>query len=193
MHADIAGPAEVMNDRTVQNLEPARPRRLADDNLGDVMRMCVVDHVVGNASVAGRQRNRFAAERLGEPQRIGDAVAFLFGELHGTAAFYVQSRPRAVEPVGEPLGVAHQPGTARISTIRSPAAHGPCYLDVEELMSHGIDVYTTVNIQHIESLNDVVAQITHVRLRETVPDAVFDRADAVELVDRPCGQTHWSA
>ena len=50
-------------------------------------------------------------------------------------------------------------------------------------MSRGIDVYTTVNIQHIESLNDVVAQITHVRVRETVPDAVFDRADAVELVD----------
>jgi two-component system sensor histidine kinase KdpD len=61
--------------------------------------------------------------------------------------------------------------------------HPKRYLDVEELMSHGIDVYSTVNIQHIESLNDVVAQITHVRVRETVPDAVFDRADAVELVD----------
>ena len=61
--------------------------------------------------------------------------------------------------------------------------HPKRYLDVEELMSHGIDVYTTVNIQHIESLNDVVAQITLVRVRETVPDAVFDRADAVELVD----------
>lgn len=61
--------------------------------------------------------------------------------------------------------------------------HPKRYLDVEELMSNGIDVYTTVNIQHIESLNDVVAQITHVRVRETVPDAVFDRADAVELVD----------
>ncbi|HMK70549.1 MAG TPA: sensor histidine kinase KdpD [Xanthobacteraceae bacterium] len=61
--------------------------------------------------------------------------------------------------------------------------HPKRYLDVEELMSHGIDVYTTVNIQHIESLNDVVAQITHVRVRETVPDTVFDRADAVELVD----------
>ena len=61
--------------------------------------------------------------------------------------------------------------------------HPKRYLDVEELMGHGIDVYTTVNIQHIESLNDVVAQITHVRVRETVPDAVFDRADAVELVD----------
>jgi two-component system, OmpR family, sensor histidine kinase KdpD len=61
--------------------------------------------------------------------------------------------------------------------------HPKRYLDVEELMSRGIDVYTTVNIQHIESLNDVVAQITHVRVHETVPDAVFDRADAVELVD----------
>src|SRR5262249_8704493 len=56
-------------------------------------------------------------------------------------------------------------------------------LDVEEILNHGIDVYTTVNIQHIESLNDVVAQITRVRVRETVPDTVFDRADAVELVD----------
>src|ERR1700736_1921747 len=61
--------------------------------------------------------------------------------------------------------------------------HPKRYLDVEELLSHGIDVYTTVNIQHIESLNDVVAQITHVRVRETVPDSIFDRADAVELVD----------
>jgi two-component system sensor histidine kinase KdpD len=61
--------------------------------------------------------------------------------------------------------------------------HPKRYLDVEELLSKGIDVYSTVNIQHIESLNDVVAQITHVRVRETVPDSVFDRADAVELVD----------
>src|SRR6202167_630665 len=61
--------------------------------------------------------------------------------------------------------------------------HPKRYLDVEELMSQGIDVYTTLNIQHIESLNDVVAQITHVRVRETVPDSVFDRADAIELID----------
>src|SRR3984885_2149024 len=61
--------------------------------------------------------------------------------------------------------------------------HPKRYLDVDELMRHGIDVFTTVNIQHIESLNDVVAKIAHVRVRETVPDAVFDRADAVELVD----------
>ena len=50
-------------------------------------------------------------------------------------------------------------------------------------LSKGIDVYTTINIQHIESLNDVVAQITGVRVRETVPDSILDRADAIELVD----------
>ena len=61
--------------------------------------------------------------------------------------------------------------------------HPKRYLDVDELLSRGIDVYTAVNVQHIESLNDVIAQITHVRVRETVPDSVFDRADAIELID----------
>jgi two-component system sensor histidine kinase KdpD len=56
-------------------------------------------------------------------------------------------------------------------------------LDVEELLTNGIDVYTTLNIQHIDSLNDVIAQITGVRVRETVPDSILDRADAIELVD----------
>jgi two-component system sensor histidine kinase KdpD len=61
--------------------------------------------------------------------------------------------------------------------------HPKRYQDVEELLEAGIDVYTTVNIQHIESLNDVVAQITRVRVREIVPDDVLDRADAIKLVD----------
>ena len=61
--------------------------------------------------------------------------------------------------------------------------HPKRYLDVQELLNNGIDVYTAVNIQHIESLNDVVAQITHVRVRETVPDSIIDRADDIELVD----------
>ncbi len=61
--------------------------------------------------------------------------------------------------------------------------HPKRYQDVEEILSHGIDVYTTLNVQHLESLNDVVAQITHVRVRETVPDSILDQADDVELVD----------
>src|SRR5512138_1342606 len=83
--------------------------------------------------------------------------------------------------------IARQPQIVLVDelahTNASGSRHPKRYLDVEELLSRGIDVYTTVNIQHIESLNDVVAQITHVRVRETVPDAIFDRADAVELVD----------
>ncbi len=63
--------------------------------------------------------------------------------------------------------------------------HTKRFLDVEELLAAGIDVYTTLNVQHVESLNDVVAQITGVTVRETVPDAVLDRADEIELVDLP--------
>ena len=61
--------------------------------------------------------------------------------------------------------------------------HPKRYQDVEEILGNGIDVYSTLNVQHLESLNDVVAQITHVRVRETVPDSILDRADDVELVD----------
>jgi two-component system sensor histidine kinase KdpD len=61
--------------------------------------------------------------------------------------------------------------------------HPKRYQDVEELLEAGIDVYTTVNIQHIESLNDIVAQITRVRVREIVPDSIIERADAIKLVD----------
>ena len=68
-------------------------------------------------------------------------------------------------------------------TNEADGRHPKRYLDVEELLSRGINVYTTINIQHIESLNDVVAQITGVRVRETVPDSILDRADAIELVD----------
>ena len=61
--------------------------------------------------------------------------------------------------------------------------HPKRYLDVEELLTAGIDVYSTMNVQHVESLNDVVARITRIRVRETVPDRVVDAADEVELVD----------
>lgn len=61
--------------------------------------------------------------------------------------------------------------------------HTKRYQDVQELLNAGIDVYTTVNVQHIESLNDTVASITGVLVRERIPDSVFDQADQVELVD----------
>ncbi|HEV3105366.1 MAG TPA: sensor histidine kinase KdpD, partial [Trinickia sp.] len=65
------------------------------------------------------------------------------------------------------------------------ARHVKRWQDVYELLDAGIDVYTTVNVQHLESLNDIVGQITGIRVWETVPDRVFDRADEVTLVDLP--------
>jgi two-component system sensor histidine kinase KdpD len=61
--------------------------------------------------------------------------------------------------------------------------HPKRWMDVEELLAAGIDVWSTLNIQHLESLNDIVARITRVHVRETVPDLVLDRADDIELID----------
>ncbi len=83
----------------------------------------------------------------------------------------LQRRPRLV--LVDELAHENAPGSR----------HPKRYLDVEELLAAGIDVYTTLNVQHIESLNDVVAQITRVQVRETVPDSVLDRADDIEMVD----------
>lgn len=63
--------------------------------------------------------------------------------------------------------------------------HPKRWQDIEELLDAGIDVWTTLNIQHLESLNDVIQQITKVRVRETVPDAVFEKAGEIVLVDFP--------
>jgi two-component system sensor histidine kinase KdpD len=63
--------------------------------------------------------------------------------------------------------------------------HPKRYQDVEELLDNGIDVYTTVNIQHFESLNDVVEKITGIRMQETLPDTFLDRADEVQVIDIP--------
>ena len=63
--------------------------------------------------------------------------------------------------------------------------HPKRWQDIDELLAAGIDVWTTLNIQHLESLNDVIQKITKVRVRETVPDTVFDKADEIVLVDFP--------
>src|SRR5262245_46808878 len=63
--------------------------------------------------------------------------------------------------------------------------HPKRWQDIDELLAAGIDIWTTLNIQHLESLNDVILKITKVRVRETVPDVVFDKADEIVLVDLP--------
>ena len=68
-------------------------------------------------------------------------------------------------------------------TNASVCRHAKRYQDIEELLNAGIDVYTTVNVQDIESLNDTVASITGMMVHERIPDSVFDYASQVELVD----------
>jgi two-component system sensor histidine kinase KdpD len=111
----------------------------------------------------------------------------LLDGLEVTPRKRLEYRGQSLEELDLDAMLARHPQIALVDELAHTNApgsrHPKRYLDVEELLSQGIDVYTTVNIQHIESLNDVVAQITHVRVRETVPDSVFDRADAIELVD----------
>jgi two-component system sensor histidine kinase KdpD len=83
--------------------------------------------------------------------------------------------------------LARQPRLVLVDELAHTNAEGSRhpkrYLDVKELLDRGIDVYSTLNIQHVESLNDVVSQITRIRVRETVPDSIIDMADDVEIID----------
>jgi two-component system, OmpR family, sensor histidine kinase KdpD len=133
-------------------------------------------------------------------QKAGIDVVIGFIETHGRAETEalvrgleviprkrIEYKDQVLEEMDLDAVIARAPQLALVDEVAHTNApgsrHPKRYLDVEELLSRGIDVYTAVNIQHIESLNDVVAQITHVRVRETVPDSVFDRADAIELID----------
>ncbi|MFC6623041.1 sensor histidine kinase [Novosphingobium panipatense] len=102
---------------------------------------------------------------------------------------------RQVEHMGHSLGemdmdaiLARAPQLALVDELAHTNApgsrHPKRYQDVEELLDAGIDVYSTLNIQHVESLNDVVASFTRVRVRETVPDSILERAE-IEVVDIP--------
>lgn len=101
----------------------------------------------------------------------------------------VEYRDRVIEEFDLDALLARRPKVALIDELahsNAPGSRHPFrYQDVSELLDAGIDVYTTVNIQHLESLNDVVERLTGVRVRETVPDAFLDRARDIVLVDLP--------
>ena len=94
---------------------------------------------------------------------------------------------RVLEEMDLDALLARRPALALVDELAHTNApgsrHPKRYLDVEELLAAGIDVYPTLNIQHVESLNDVVARITRIRVRETVPDGVLDQADEIEVID----------
>ncbi len=129
-----------------------------------------VDVVVGIVETHGRIETEKLLEGLEVvPRRNVEYKGKTLEEMDLDAI--LARRPRLV--LVDELAHANTPGSR----------HPKRYLDVEELLAAGVDVLTTLNIQHVESLNDVVASITRIRVRETVPDSVLDRADEIELVD----------
>ena len=95
----------------------------------------------------------------------------------------------AIEEMDVDAILARHPQLALVDELAhtnvSGSRHPKRYQDVEDLLEAGINVYTTLNIQHLESLNDVIAQITNITVRETVPDSIIDEAAEIELVDLP--------
>jgi len=129
-----------------------------------------VDVVVGVVEAHGRRETEVLLEGLEViPRQQVDYKGHLLAEMDLDAI--LRRRPRLV--LVDELAHTNAPGSR----------HPKRYLDVEELIAAGIDVFTTLNIQHVESLNDIVARITRIRVRETVPDSILDQADDIEVVD----------
>jgi two-component system sensor histidine kinase KdpD len=138
------------------------------------------DVVVGLVEAHGRAKTEEAIDGLEVvPRRTVVYHGLTTSELDVTA---VLARRPQVALVDE-LAHTNVAGPADPDLAPGAVAHAKRWEDVQQLLDHGIDVITTVNVQHLESLNDVVASITGVRQTETVPDAVVRAADAVELVD----------
>lgn len=131
-----------------------------------------VDVVVGIVETHGREETAFLLRGLEQlPLRRVAYRGRVFNELDIDEV--LKRRPKLV--LIDELAHTNVPGSR----------HDKRYQDIEEIRAAGIDVYTTLNIQHLESLNDVVAQITRVKVRETVPDAVLTQADSIEVIDIP--------
>ena len=131
-----------------------------------------VDVVIGWVETHGRSETEKMAAAL--PRLPAKAVHYRGKMLLEMDVDAILARRPALVLVDE-LAHANAPGSR----------HARRFQDVEELLAAGIDVYTTLNIQHIESLNDVVAQITGIVVRETVPDSILTQADKVQLIDIP--------
>jgi two-component system sensor histidine kinase KdpD len=130
------------------------------------------DVVVGVVETHGRIETEALLRDLEmiQRQRV-EYQGIVLGELNLDA---ILTRRPAVVLVDE-LAHTNAPGSR----------HPKRYQDVEELLDSGIDVYTTMNVQHFESLNDVLEKITGIRMQETLPDTFLDRADEVQVIDIP--------
>ena len=101
----------------------------------------------------------------------------------------IEYKNRVLKEFDLDAALARKPGLLLVDELAHSNApgsrHPKRWQDVEELITAGIDVYTTVNVQHLETLNDVVSGITGIKVWETLPDRLFDMADEVVLVDLP--------
>src|SRR5271155_3515492 len=104
----------------------------------------------------------------------------------------IEHRGITLQELDLDAAIERKPGLLLIDELAHTNApgsrHAKRFQDVEEILDAGIDVYTTLNVQHVESLNDVVAQVTGVVVRETVPDRVLDEASEIRLIDLPPDQ-----
>jgi two-component system sensor histidine kinase KdpD len=123
-----------------------------------------------------------------EPHRRAETSILLLG-LEILPAKAVEYRGAALQEFDLAEALAKRPAILVVDELAHTnvpgSRHPKRYQDVQALLDAGLDVYTTLNVQHLESLNDIVAKITGVTVRETVPDSMFDDADEVELVDLP--------
>jgi two-component system, OmpR family, sensor histidine kinase KdpD len=121
-------------------------------------------------------------ETHGRPQTLAQ-----IGDLKVIPRKKVTYRGVTLEEMDTEAIIARHPKVALIDELAHTnvpgSKHVKRYQDVEEILDAGINVVTTMNIQHLESLNDLVASITGVRVRETLPDTILDQADEVELID----------
>ncbi|QNM94717.1 DUF4118 domain-containing protein [Chitinimonas koreensis] len=139
---------------------------------------------------AGRQQAEGVKVLVGVVETHGRAeTAALLDGLVLLPSRKVQYRDRLLAEFDLDAALAQRPELIVVDELAHSnvegSRHQKRWLDVEELLEAGIDVYTALNVQHLESLNDVVGSITGVRVRETVPDHVFEQADEVVLVDLP--------
>lgn len=111
------------------------------------------------------------------------------GQLEILPRLGVPYRGQTLEEFDMDAAIARRPGLLLVDELAHTNApglrHAKRWQDVQEVLEAGIDVWTTLNVQHLESLNDQVARITGVRVAETLPDTVLDLADEIELVDLP--------
>ncbi|HEX2891693.1 sensor histidine kinase KdpD [Vineibacter terrae] len=180
-------------DRTIDRPSPEALLAAANRELRGKLKI-----FLGAAPGVGKTYEMLSAAR----QRRAEGVDVVVGvvETHGraeTAALlegletvprrHIDYKGRSLEEMDIDAVLARRPALVLVDELAHTNApgsrHPKRYLDVLELLAAGIDVYTTLNVQHVESLNDIVARITRIRVRETVPDSIVDGADSVEVID----------